>query len=534
MGRITLFTIEECKFCRQTKAALSSRGIPYIEINIEVYPEKRSDMISLADHTTVPQVFFNNKHIGGSNETLATLSKWDEEITKDDGMDKTPYDRYVRLIKSQPEPSEQRLSIPEPSACEEMDFTTSRTGESVQLNKKEYTTLELTKLLIQNIPRDSLTYWGCMYYNCFTGSSGVTALLQMFDLISRAEAIQLGLKLQRKKYLHHVCNDHKFGDNEFYYRLQPLHTPSILNSFRVWSSSVDEEPANVIHRLKKLWSKLESSHLNDGKVDDASIHNDELYWKFEEDICELQSIDLKHMDDNNRKAFVINVYNLMIKYAFCKVGIANTTRDRSSFFGDMSINVGGLVYSFDDLEHGILRANTRHPYQPMKRFGIMDRRKHIALKSLDPRIHFALNCGANSCPPVKTYNVKTINDELQLAALAFCEDESNVSINEQKCELKLSKLFYWYMHDFVSSANDLPQKVAEYLRGEKRDMLTKLIELRKKGSISVTFLEYDWASNNINSREYKQRDLVDRSFFPYSSSPPQIYELVVQKEAPKE
>ena len=177
MGRITLFTIEECKFCRQTKAALSSRGIPYMEINIEVHPEKRSDMISLADRTTVPQVFFNKKHIGGSNETLATLSKWDEEITKDDGMDKTPYDRYVRLIKSQPEPSEQRLSIPD-EAGEEMDFTTSRTGESVQLNKKEYTTLELTKLLIQNIPRDSLTYWGCMYYNCFTGSSGVTALLQ--------------------------------------------------------------------------------------------------------------------------------------------------------------------------------------------------------------------------------------------------------------------------------------------------------------------------------------------------------------------
>ncbi len=35
-----------------------------------------------------------------------------------------------------------------------------------------------------------------------------------------------------------------------------------------------------------------------------------------------------------------------------------------------------------------------------------DPRLSIALESVDPRIHFALNCGAKSCPPIKTFSAK--------------------------------------------------------------------------------------------------------------------------------
>ena len=48
-----------------------------------------------------------------------------------------------------------------------------KTGELFQMDNKQYTSLEFTKLLIQNMPREHLSYWGCMYYNVFKGSSGV-------------------------------------------------------------------------------------------------------------------------------------------------------------------------------------------------------------------------------------------------------------------------------------------------------------------------------------------------------------------------
>ncbi len=271
----------------------------------------------------------------------------------------------------------------------------------------------------------------------------------MFQLESREEAVQLGLKLQRKNCISHVCKDHPFGDNGFYFILQPFHCPHVLNSFRIWCDAVKDEPMFVIHRLGKLWSKLKSKHLtDDGLVDNAAIRTDDLYWKFEEEVCELQRIRLKEMDERTRLAFILNVYNLCIKYAFVKVGVPSSTVNRSSFFGDVSVNIGGCLFSFDDLEHGILRANTRHPYQLTKRFGVMDGRKRLAMKDLDPRIHFALSCGALSCPPVMKYTPEAINEELRLAAMAFCEQDSNVEIDEENNQLKLSKIYYWYQSDF--------------------------------------------------------------------------------------
>ncbi|KAL7552898.1 hypothetical protein ACHAWF_016147 [Thalassiosira exigua] len=449
MGRITIFSIEECAFCRRTKAALSSRSIPYANINIESYPKKRSDMIALTDKTSVPQVFFNDKHVGGSVETFDILSKWDEESGNDASCeDQTPYDRYIRTIESEPDPTDERLSVPTepPPTTQKMDFASPRTSETLEVNGKTYTSLELTKLLVQRMPRDSLSYRVTLYYDVFKGSSGVDALKDIFQLESREKAVQLGLELQQKKYLCHVTNDHIFGDSGYYFRLQLFQTPNVLNSFRIWSDTVEDQPMYVIHRLGKLWGKLESKHLDEnGMVDHSTLRTDEFYWKFEEEVCELQKISLRAMNDKTRLAFVINVYNLMIKYAFVKVGIASS-KTRTSFFSDVSMNVGGDIFSFDDLEHGILRGNTRHPYQLSKRFGSTDSRKELARKELDPRIHFALNCGARSCPPVKKYTAEEIDEELRLAAMSFCEQESNVDIGQGN--LKLSKLLHWYQSDF--------------------------------------------------------------------------------------
>jgi hypothetical protein len=68
-------------------------------------------------------------------------------------------------------------------------------------------------------------------------------------------------------------------------------------------------------------------------------------------------------------------------------------------------NIGGAVYSLDDIEHGVLRANRGHPAAGGRpQFGPEDpRRRGLVVQELDPRIHFALNCGARSCPPIRVY-----------------------------------------------------------------------------------------------------------------------------------
>lgn len=44
---------------------LAHAGWEYSDISIEAYPEKRADMLKIADRLTVPQIFFNDEHVGG-------------------------------------------------------------------------------------------------------------------------------------------------------------------------------------------------------------------------------------------------------------------------------------------------------------------------------------------------------------------------------------------------------------------------------------------------------------------------------------
>ena len=85
-------------------------------------------------------------------------------------------------------------------------------------------------------------------------------------------------------------------------------------------------------------------------------------------------------------------------------------------------NIGGLVYTLDQIEHGVLRTNKGniddddnednddvfndalgHPATGKPEFDEADPRSQVSLTKLDPRLHFALNCGARSCPPIRVY-----------------------------------------------------------------------------------------------------------------------------------
>lgn len=360
--------------------------------------------------------------------------------------------------------------------------------------------------------------------------------MEIFCIKSRDEAVQLGMKLQRKHFIEHSSKgDHSFGDNRHYFRLHAFHTPSVLNSLRVWTQQSNDvstayccllcswivpmfaiphltlqtssqEPINVIFLLSRLWGKLESLHITaDGLVDHRTLRHDDFFWKFEDDVCELQKVSMKDMDANTKTAFVINLYNLMIKYAFVKLGIPETDINRLSFYDGVCVNVGGSIFSLNDLEHGILRANKRAPYRVMKQLSLVDSsKKKFSLDKVDPRIHFALNCGAKGCPAVKRYTAEALDEELRLAAMAFCEQDTSVSIDEENNTLGLSKIFHWYMGDFAASKEELPSKVAQYLRGEKKELLDKMIA---KGKVAIKFLDYDWGTNDCNYVQFSKASL---------------------------
>jgi glutaredoxin 3 len=77
MGCITVFSLDECPHCIRTKQAFRLRQIPFVEISLSKYPHRRNYMLSLSDRLTVPQIFMNDKHIGGADDTLNLLDIWE-------------------------------------------------------------------------------------------------------------------------------------------------------------------------------------------------------------------------------------------------------------------------------------------------------------------------------------------------------------------------------------------------------------------------------------------------------------------------
>lgn len=71
MGKITVFFKQGCKHCQRAKTLLTSKHASFDAIDITHDERQRLLMTYLSDRQTVPQIFFNEQHIGGTSELLA-------------------------------------------------------------------------------------------------------------------------------------------------------------------------------------------------------------------------------------------------------------------------------------------------------------------------------------------------------------------------------------------------------------------------------------------------------------------------------
>ena len=122
--------------------------------------------------------------------------------------------------------------------------------------------------------------------------------------------------------------------------------------------------------------------------------------------AQLQRVDVNSLSREEKIAFFINIYNALVIHANVARGPPTNIWQRYKFFNYTSYIIGGYLYCLQDIENGVLRANRRGIAQFRRPFGSKDPRRKIALNRHEPRIHFALVCGAKSCPPIKTYSAQ--------------------------------------------------------------------------------------------------------------------------------
>jgi glutaredoxin 3 len=75
MARVEIYTKFGCPYCARAKALLGEKGVDYEEYEINSVPGKRDEMMERsAGRHTVPQVFIDGRHVGGSDD-LAALER---------------------------------------------------------------------------------------------------------------------------------------------------------------------------------------------------------------------------------------------------------------------------------------------------------------------------------------------------------------------------------------------------------------------------------------------------------------------------
>ena len=76
MKNVTVYMGPRCNFCDAAKRLLKRNNIPYNEINIALDESKREEMLKKSNgKRTIPQIFFNELHIGGYEELRALERK---------------------------------------------------------------------------------------------------------------------------------------------------------------------------------------------------------------------------------------------------------------------------------------------------------------------------------------------------------------------------------------------------------------------------------------------------------------------------
>jgi hypothetical protein len=180
------------------------------------------------------------------------------------------------------------------------------------------------------------------------------------------------------------------------------------------------------------------------------------------------------------RRYWINAYNALVLDAVLEYWPLDSVRDvklsltsrlvpGKGFFHDRKVVVGGEATNLLKLEKDLLRSQK------------------------DPRLHFALNCGSDSCPVLRPSDWS--EEELEHAARDFINDPENVAVEGET--VYLSRIFKWYKKDF-------PRDIFEYLAQYAEPELQAALRSASERNYRKRYRDYDWSLNESSAFSHGQ------------------------------
>ncbi len=216
-----------------------------------------------------------------------------------------------------------------------------------------------------------------------------------------------------------------------------------------------------------LFTELLGKYVRAGEVNYQDLKNEEA--TLDAYLAMLEAVEPQSLSHDEQFAFYANAYNAWtIKLILSDYPGVKSIKDLGSLLKSpwkkKIARIDGKVMTLDHIEHDILRP----------RFN-------------DPRVHFAINCAAKSCPPLadEPFSGDTLDRQLDQLTRAFINDPNNNYLKGNV--LYVSSIFKWFKTDFKDGIVNFFRKYAE------GDLKTNLKAIENK--IKVKYLDYDWSLN---------------------------------------
>jgi hypothetical protein len=196
---------------------------------------------------------------------------------------------------------------------------------------------------------------------------------------------------------------------------------------------------------------------------------------------QMAQVEVGALPRNDQLAYWINLYNISTVNVIVEHYPVESIRDISTdFIAHLNVFKKDYVQtkkgpmSLNDVENDKIR-------EPFK----------------DPRIHFAINCAAKSCPPIRTepYVGARVSEQLDDQARTFLNGPHGVRLEKNGGELVLhtTKIMDWFKDDFEKWSVGRVTFITKYVPPDKRRQIEAA-----GNQIDFKFDDYDWKLNDAS------------------------------------
>lgn len=227
------------------------------------------------------------------------------------------------------------------------------------------------------------------------------------------------------------------------------------------------------------WNRILTSYYSPAKgMDYAGLkaHDMAAIQKLRQDLGKVNAASLNRKE---QLAYWINVYNVNTTVTVLEGYPVKSIRDlstdpviRLNVFKKQRVPTAGGMLSLNDVENGKIREGFK-----------------------DPRIHFAINCAARSCPPVRTeaYTGDKLDAQLDDQARKFLSGPLGARVQKDGSTLRIhvTKIMDWFGEDFTKWGGGKLSFLRRFVSADKQAMIDAA-----GGKAALAYDDYDWSLNN--------------------------------------